>query len=229
MSVFVWGKQDEKKVKCSSWFYINRNRSASLFIPVSSASDRADLHLQNYHKTYSQQVFSQQQGTDSAHQACHHHRLPQTNTMNSVLLLTFIICSMVFRGCVYGEGKVVQPVSEGGFEPTSYFTNPTAAHSPGRTACAPNKILVEWLKSARLPPLFSNLNNEFSHPEKHTHFRPWLASCAEFEKEGFELLFQALSFTFVTHKKPDPFLHEGKNRGYKTHQIPLKVKDLQNI
>lgn len=145
-----------KKVKCSLWFYTNRNRSASLFIPVSSASDRADLHLQNYHKTYSQQqVFSQQQGTDSAHQTCVTViGSYKPITMNSVSLLTFIICSMVFRGCVYGEGKVVQPVSEGGFEPASYFTNPAAAHSPGRTTCAPNKILVEWLKSARLPPLF---------------------------------------------------------------------------
>lgn len=81
------------------------------------------------------------------------------NTMNSVLLLTFIVSSMVFQGCVYGEGKVVQPVSDGGFEPASYFTNPAAAHSPGQTAYAPIKILVEWLKSAWLPPLFSNLNN----------------------------------------------------------------------
>lgn len=120
-----------KKVKCSSWFYTNRNRSASLFIPVSSASDRADLHLQNYHKTYSQQqVFSQQQGTDSAHQTC-------VAVIGSYKPITMnSVCSMVFRGCVYGEGKVVQPVSEGGFEPASYFTNPAAAHSPGRTMCS---------------------------------------------------------------------------------------------
>lgn len=77
-----------KKVECSSWFYTNRNRSASLFIPVSSASDRADLHLQNYHKTYSQQqVFSQQQGTDSAHQTCHRHRLLQTNNNEFCLVV----------------------------------------------------------------------------------------------------------------------------------------------
>ncbi|KAM9349220.1 zinc finger protein GLIS1 [Symphorus nematophorus] len=72
------------------------NRPTSLFSPVSSSSDRADVQLQGYNKTYNhQQVFSQQQG------------------------------------CVYGEGKVVQPASDGGFEPASYFTNPTASHSTG--------------------------------------------------------------------------------------------------
>ncbi|XP_044076426.1 zinc finger protein GLIS1 isoform X3 [Siniperca chuatsi] len=77
------------------------NRPTSLFMstdvsPVSSSSDRADVQLQGYHKTYShQQVFSQQQG------------------------------------CLYGEGKVVQTVSDGGFEPSSYFTNPSASHSTG--------------------------------------------------------------------------------------------------
>ncbi|KAM8728076.1 zinc finger protein GLIS1 [Acanthopagrus schlegelii] len=77
------------------------NRPTSLFNPVSTSSDRADIQLQGYHKTYShQQVFTQQQ----QHQQ---------------------------QGCVYGEGKVVQPVSDGGFEPASYFTNPTAAHSTG--------------------------------------------------------------------------------------------------
>ncbi|XP_038573403.1 zinc finger protein GLIS1 [Micropterus salmoides] len=75
------------------------NRPASLFMsadvsPVSSSSDRADVQLQGYHKTYShQQLFSQQQG------------------------------------CLYGEGKVVQTVSDGGFEPIGYFTNPSASHS----------------------------------------------------------------------------------------------------
>nr|XP_046265140.1 zinc finger protein GLIS1 [Scatophagus argus]XP_046265141.1 zinc finger protein GLIS1 [Scatophagus argus] len=72
------------------------NRAKSLFSPVSSLSDRAEVQLQGYHKAYShQQMFSQQQG------------------------------------CVYGEGKVVQPVTDGGFEPASYFTNPAASHSTG--------------------------------------------------------------------------------------------------
>ncbi|KAK9538526.1 hypothetical protein VZT92_003689 [Zoarces viviparus] len=63
---------------------------------VSSSSDRVDVQLQGYHKTYNhQQVFSQQQG------------------------------------CLYGEGKVAQPVSDGGFEPASYFTTSSASHSTG--------------------------------------------------------------------------------------------------
>lgn len=51
----------------ATWYCTaNRNRSTSLFSPVSSSSDRADVQLQSYHKTYShQQVFSQQQGTDT--------------------------------------------------------------------------------------------------------------------------------------------------------------------
>ncbi|TDH06028.1 hypothetical protein EPR50_G00128210 [Perca flavescens] len=77
------------------------NRPTSLFMsadvsPVSSSSDRGDVQLQGYHKTYNhQQVLSQQQG------------------------------------CLYGEGKVVQPVSEEGFEPASYFTTSCASHSTG--------------------------------------------------------------------------------------------------
>ncbi|XP_056248345.1 zinc finger protein GLIS1 [Seriola aureovittata] len=78
------------------------NRPTSLFMaadvsPVSSSSDRADVRLQGYQKTYShqQQVFPQQQG------------------------------------CLYGEGKVVQPVNDGGFEPASYFSNPSTSHSAG--------------------------------------------------------------------------------------------------
>ncbi|XP_070701194.1 zinc finger protein GLIS1 [Pempheris klunzingeri] len=72
------------------------NRSTSLFSPVSSSSDSADVQLQGFHKTYSHhQVFSQQQG------------------------------------CLYAEGKVGQPVNDGGFEPASYFTNPSASHSTG--------------------------------------------------------------------------------------------------
>lgn len=35
------------------------------------------------------------------------------------------------QGCLYGEGKVVQPVTDGGLEPASYFTNPSASHSAG--------------------------------------------------------------------------------------------------
>ncbi|XP_026168429.1 zinc finger protein GLIS1 [Mastacembelus armatus] len=35
------------------------------------------------------------------------------------------------QGCLYEEGKVVQPVGDGGLEPASYFTNPSAAHSAG--------------------------------------------------------------------------------------------------
>ncbi|XP_040910531.1 zinc finger protein GLIS1 [Toxotes jaculatrix] len=78
------------------------NRPTSLFLtadvsPVSSSSDRVDVRLQGFQKTYSHQpqVFSQQQG------------------------------------CLYGEGKVVQPVNDGGFEPASYFTNPSTSHSTG--------------------------------------------------------------------------------------------------
>ncbi|XP_026231205.1 zinc finger protein GLIS1 [Anabas testudineus] len=78
------------------------NRSSLLFMPsdvrpLSSPSDRLDVRLQGYHKTYShqQQVFSQQQG------------------------------------CLFNEGKVVQPVGDGGLEPISYVTNPSAPHSTG--------------------------------------------------------------------------------------------------
>ncbi|KAK2822726.1 hypothetical protein Q5P01_022791 [Channa striata] len=78
------------------------NRPSSLFMPTevspsSSSSDRVDVRLQGFHKTYShqQQVYSQPQG------------------------------------CLYGEGKVVQPVSDGGLEPVSYFANPSASHSTG--------------------------------------------------------------------------------------------------
>ncbi|XP_047444390.1 zinc finger protein GLIS1 [Mugil cephalus] len=35
------------------------------------------------------------------------------------------------QGCLYGEGKVVPPVSDGGFDPASYFTNPSTTHSTG--------------------------------------------------------------------------------------------------
>ncbi|XP_034559930.1 zinc finger protein GLIS1 [Notolabrus celidotus] len=35
------------------------------------------------------------------------------------------------QGCLYGEGKAVQPVSDGGFEPASYFPNPSSSHSVG--------------------------------------------------------------------------------------------------
>ncbi len=51
-----------------------------------------------------------------------------------VLFLTFTISSVVLQGCLYGEGKVVQTVSDGGFEPASYFTNPSTSHSTGKTA-----------------------------------------------------------------------------------------------
>lgn len=35
------------------------------------------------------------------------------------------------QGCLYGEGKVVQPASDGGFEATGYFTNSSTSHSTG--------------------------------------------------------------------------------------------------
>ncbi|KAM9323507.1 uncharacterized protein glis1a [Pholidichthys leucotaenia] len=35
------------------------------------------------------------------------------------------------QGCLYGEGKVVQMVSDGGFEPASYFSNVATSHSTG--------------------------------------------------------------------------------------------------
>lgn len=62
---------------------------------------------------------------------CQRHQPHQTNMTYTALLLTFIISSMVSQGCVYGEGKVVQPVSDGGFDAASYFTNPAASHSTG--------------------------------------------------------------------------------------------------
>lgn len=78
------------------------NRPASLFvsadvIPASPCSDRVDVRLQGFQKTYNhqQQVFSQQ------------------------------------HGCLYGEGKMAQAPSDGGFEPASYFTNQPASHSTG--------------------------------------------------------------------------------------------------
>ncbi|XP_072220566.1 zinc finger protein GLIS1 [Leuresthes tenuis] len=80
-----------------------QHRPASLFesadvSPVSSSSDRGDVQLQAFQKTYNHQqpVFSQQQ-----------------------------------QDCLYGEGKVVPPVSDGGYEPASYFTNPSTSHSAG--------------------------------------------------------------------------------------------------
>lgn len=63
-----------------------------------------------------------------------------------VLFLTFVISSVVLQGCLYGEGKVVQTVSDGGFEPASYFTNPSASHSTGKTAMKQSKD-VHMLKS----------------------------------------------------------------------------------
>ncbi|XP_029309043.1 zinc finger protein GLIS1 [Cottoperca gobio] len=77
------------------------NRPSALFMsadvsPASSSSDRVDVQLQGYHKTYNhQQAFTQQQG------------------------------------CLYGEGKALQPGSNGGFEPAGYFANPSAPHSAG--------------------------------------------------------------------------------------------------
>ncbi|XP_010791842.1 zinc finger protein GLIS1 [Notothenia coriiceps] len=34
-------------------------------------------------------------------------------------------------GCLYGEGKALQPGSDGGFEPTGYYSNPPTSHSTG--------------------------------------------------------------------------------------------------
>ncbi|XP_008432251.1 zinc finger protein GLIS1-like [Poecilia reticulata] len=67
--------------------------------PASSSSERCDIQLQGFQKTYSHQqpVFLQQQ--------------PE---------------------CVYQEGKLVPPISNGGFEtPGGYFTNPSASHTAG--------------------------------------------------------------------------------------------------
>ena len=147
-----WGTNSISNVP---FFIDNRNRPTSLFNPVSTSSDRADIQLQGYHKTYShQQVFTQQQqhqqqGTDGV-----------ISPIKSVWLSTarvwcFIISSVVLQGCVYGEGKVVQPVSDGGFEPASYFTNPTAAHSTGKIEV--RTTLVTWLKSVWHTLTFSKL------------------------------------------------------------------------
>ncbi|KAM9844811.1 zinc finger protein GLIS1-like [Aulostomus maculatus] len=35
------------------------------------------------------------------------------------------------QGCLFGEGKVAQPLTDGGFEPASYFMNISASHSTG--------------------------------------------------------------------------------------------------
>lgn len=79
------------------------HRPASLFesedvSPVSSSSDRSEIQLQAFQKTYHHQqpVFSQQQ-----------------------------------QDCLYGEGKVVPPVSDGSLEPASYFPNLPSSHSAG--------------------------------------------------------------------------------------------------
>lgn len=130
MNFHVWALSDSASCCCAA----SRNRPTPLFSPASSSSDRADVQLQGYHKTYShQQVFSQQQGTDRAHRA----RVSIVSLTRSVCCLlwsfmTFII-SVLLQGCVYGEGKAGQPVSDGGFEPASYFTNPAASHSTGKT------------------------------------------------------------------------------------------------
>lgn len=112
----------------------NRNRPTSLFSPVSSSSDQ----LQGYQKTYNhQQVFSQQQGTDRARYVC----IISKSILYAVLLayIPHFRLSFSVQGCVYGEGKVVQPASDGGFEPASYFTNPAASHSTGKTAIKKSK------------------------------------------------------------------------------------------
>jgi len=55
----------------------------------------------------------------------------------SCLFLMFscvIVSCVALQDCLYGEGKVVPPVSDGGYEPASYFTNPSTSHSAGRRA-----------------------------------------------------------------------------------------------
>lgn len=56
--------------------------------------------------------------------------------------LTFALPPVVCQGCVYGEGKVLQPASNGGFEAASYFTNSAASHSAGesRMCCSLNDL-----------------------------------------------------------------------------------------
>lgn len=56
--------------------------------------------------------------------------------------LTFALPPVVCQGCVYGEGKVLQPASNGGFEAASYFTNSAASHSAGesRMCCSLNNL-----------------------------------------------------------------------------------------
>lgn len=102
----------------------------------------------------------------------------QTNAMYTTSLLTFIISVLVFQGCVYGEGKVVQPAGDGGFEPNSYLTNPGASHSTGKVmytsqnACwmiqrvkitpwgwrlCPNTNTRAFFPSHQLPPVISQM------------------------------------------------------------------------
>ena len=144
--------------KCNSapWYCIaNRNRPASLFMaadvsPASSSSDRVDVRLQGYQKNYGhqQQVFSQQQGTvrGGSPVVSTWHQQPSFGVVPSIHPC-FVRC--FFQGCLYGEGKVVQPVSDGGFEPASYLTNPSTSHSTGTTAIV---ALASTVKRRLKPP-----------------------------------------------------------------------------
>lgn len=118
-------------------YFFGRTRSSSLFSPLNSSSDRVDVQLQSYHKAYShQQMFAQPQGIDSRlvsstaasdkqmfmhRQRQRHWPLPCT---------PLVVC----QGCVYGEQKVIQPASSGGFEAASYFANTAASHSAGESS-----------------------------------------------------------------------------------------------
>lgn len=115
-----------------------RTRSSSLFSPLNSSADRVDVQLQSYHKSYShQQMFAQQQGIDS--RLVSSRRPRRTNTkryscIGSVNVTDRCTPLVVCQGCVYGEQKVIQPASSGGFEAASYFTNTAASHSAGESS-----------------------------------------------------------------------------------------------
>ncbi|XP_038134885.1 zinc finger protein GLIS1-like isoform X2 [Cyprinodon tularosa] len=83
--------------------------------PVSSSSEKCNIQLQGFQKTYNQQqpVFLQQQ--------------PE---------------------CTYQEGKVVPPASNRGFEPASFFPNPSASHPGGFDLLQDMQAQVEDLYSS---------------------------------------------------------------------------------
>ncbi|XP_076004437.1 zinc finger protein GLIS1 [Genypterus blacodes] len=87
------------------------NRLASSFMSdLSSTADRPDIRLQCFNKNYNQH---HQQPHQQQQQQQQQHQLSEQ------------------QGCLFGEGKLFQPASDGGFEPAGYYTNASASHSAG--------------------------------------------------------------------------------------------------